>query len=75
MSSVTLTVVVKTRQLKKNMKFGSKVVRNNLEKTSWKLQLGDIEMGYSGEFCKGYMKNSWLKWKSSEYHRGLKPIN
>ena len=34
MSSVTLTVVVKTRQFKKNMKFGSKVVRNNLEKTS-----------------------------------------
>ena len=57
------------------MKFSSKVVRNNLEKTSWKLQLGDMEMGYSGEFCKGYMKNNWLKWNSSEYHRGLKPIS
>ena len=52
------------------MKFSSKVVRKNLEKTSCTLQLGDMEVGYSGEFCKVYLKNSWLKWKSCEYHRG-----
>ena len=77
MSSMTLTVVVYCRldSFKKNMKFSSKVVRNNLEKTSWKLQLGDMEMAYNGEFCKGYVENSWLRWKSSEYQRGLKPIN
>lgn len=40
MSCVTLTVVVKTRQFKKNMKFSSKVVRNNLEKNILKTSTG-----------------------------------